>query len=39
MGLRWRLTVLHRGKVGQFGRPLRYAATALADLGGLGTPC
>ena len=31
MGLRRRHAVLPRGKVGQFGRSLRYADTALAD--------
>jgi hypothetical protein len=33
MGLRWQHAVLPRGKVGQFGRSLRYAITTLADLG------
>ena len=32
MGLRRRHTVLSRGKVGQFGRSLRYAVAALAGL-------
>jgi hypothetical protein len=32
MGLRRRHAVLPRGKVGQFGRPLRHLVNALADL-------
>lgn len=35
---RWRHAVLRRGQVSQFGRPLRYAVTALADRRVAGKP-